>query len=178
MAHIPTRHKKYNLLPFCREQGGEVFCYRPELLERINALLPDGENVTPYGYFTYREYYTMFDSVMENHLLDESRLYVLLKRFRKEMKDLNVKENWAVVRYLGKTTNEEYGLTEGRCYYWPCSRSHPEYIGVIDNEEYTAHIYPVDPQLWEVIDDPHNITSIMYNKSKAREIQNIYLGNT
>ena len=35
MPYIPKEHEKYDLLPFCRERGGEVFQYPGELPDRL-----------------------------------------------------------------------------------------------------------------------------------------------
>jgi len=53
MPYIPKAHKKYDILPYCRENGGEVFSYSVELENEIGAMLPDGASVIPYGYESY-----------------------------------------------------------------------------------------------------------------------------
>lgn len=56
MAYIPVKHQKYDILPLCHENGGEVFSYSPELENKIDKFLPDGESIIPYGYESYEEY--------------------------------------------------------------------------------------------------------------------------
>lgn len=58
------------------------------------------------------------------------------------------------MKYIGESTDGVSGLTHGRCYYWPCSTKNPVYEGVIDDEEFTSYLYPVDANLWEIIEDP------------------------
>ena len=60
MPYIPKEHVKYDLLPFCRKNGGEVFEYPSELLDKVEKYLPDGESLIPYGYNSYEEYYFMY----------------------------------------------------------------------------------------------------------------------
>ena len=57
MAYIPKEHKQFNVLPFCTEHGGEVFCYPSELVDQIGAYYPRGVHFIPYGYQSYEEYY-------------------------------------------------------------------------------------------------------------------------
>jgi hypothetical protein len=40
MPYIPKMHEKYNLLPLCREHGGEVFSYPSDEMYEILRLLP------------------------------------------------------------------------------------------------------------------------------------------
>ena len=57
MPYIPKAHEKYNLLPFCRENGGEVFSYSSEMEDQIRGMLPEGESVIPYCYNNYEVFY-------------------------------------------------------------------------------------------------------------------------
>ena len=59
-----------------------------------------------------------------------------------------------MLRYLGPDDGRLFSLTPGRCYYWPSSYSHPVYSGVVDDEEYTSYFHPVDPEFWEILEDP------------------------
>ena len=70
---------------------------------------------------------------------------------------MNMKEDWSVVRYVGHEYDNKprvFGLTRGRCYYWPCSKERPVYEGVIDDEEFTSYLYPCDAECWEIVLDP------------------------
>jgi len=148
MAYIPESHKKYNLLPMCAERGGEVFSYPSDMEYEITDMLPEGEGVVPYGYDSYEEFYAELDPYLElfgitNGELNE--LGHLLREYKDRIRMMNVKENWSVLRYIGETTSNIFGLTHGRYYYWPCSIEHPEYEGVIDDEEFTSYLaYAVD----------------------------------
>ena len=39
MPYIPEQHKKYNLLPYCRKDGGEVFDYPSDLISKAEKML-------------------------------------------------------------------------------------------------------------------------------------------
>lgn len=41
-----------------------------------------------------------------------------------------------------------------RYYYWPTRRENPVYCGVIDDEEFTAYLYPTEASLWQILSDP------------------------
>ena len=73
----------------------------------------------------------------------------LIIKYKEIVRKMNIKENWSVLHYLGETTPNTFGLTHGRYYYWPCSIEHPEYEGVIDDEEFTSYLaYAVkDPKI-------------------------------
>ena len=65
MPYIPKNHEKYNLLPRCKERGGEVFEYPPWPEAKFEKLL--GEHLIPYGYKSYDEYYEKIDLLIEQH---------------------------------------------------------------------------------------------------------------
>ena len=142
MAYIPEAHKKYNLLPRCTEKGGEVFSYPSSAEREISAMLPEGEHVTPYGYDSYAEFDDQLDRFVERYGNTDNELNELgrkIIRYKDVIHKMNVKESWSVLRYLGKTTSNLFGLTHGRYYYWPCSAEYPEYEGIIDDEEFTSY---------------------------------------
>ena len=59
-----------------------------------------------------------------------------------------------VNKYIGESTDSCFGLTKGNYYYWPTQIDNPGYNGVIDDEEFTSYLYPTEPQLWEIAEDP------------------------
>ena len=61
-----------------------------------------------------------------------------------------------------------FSLTQGKYYYWPCSKESPVYEGVIDDEEFTSYLYPTDAALWEIAEDPV-ITSYSIHYTKLYE---------
>jgi len=141
MPYIPTIHEKYDLLPFCRERGREVFSYSPT--DEIDDLLPEGEHIIPYGYNSYEEYYAMLDEFLSLYGYTDGELNSLghmLIDYKADIKKRNIKEEWSVVQYIGESINTVSGLTHGRYYYWPCSKENPAYEGVIDDEEFTSYI--------------------------------------
>jgi DNA-directed RNA polymerase subunit M/transcription elongation factor TFIIS len=143
MPYIPKEHAKYDILPHCRKSGGEVFSYDCEMEGEISAMLPEGKSVIPYGYYSYEEFYGHLDNlVLKYGVLDgaPNAIGVKIHEYKEDIKKRNVKENWSVLKYIGETTDELTGLTNGRHYYWPCSAENPEYEGVIDNEEFTSYL--------------------------------------
>lgn len=153
MAYIPKIHLKYNLLPYCNKKGGEVFSYPSELLSKLEKYLPDGENMMPYGYNSYDEYYSEMDKLAKSYFR-EIEVLNLYAEFKNEMHRLNIKENWSVLRYIGKSHDSVGGLTNGNVYYWPCSIENPVYEGVIDDEEFTSYLYSTEASEWVILEDP------------------------
>lgn len=174
MPYIPEKHLQYNLLPACRERGGEVFSYSGKLLDQVEALLPEGEGLTPYGYDSYVEYDAQIERYRERFAKENPELDSLLMQLKQSIRRRNIKENWAVVRYIGETTESVCGLTHGKCYYWPCSIEHPAYEGVIDDGEFTAYLYPISPELWEVLEDPLGVASIIKEEASVHELQSLH----
>lgn len=153
MPYIPEQHQKYDLLPRCRNRGGEVFEYNSSLIDRTADILGSANAFSPYGFCSYAEYFDSLDSVITSnrHLPDVVRM---LKRLREEMVQLNRKEEWSVLRYIGPSTGKLLGLTHGKNYYWPTSKDNPVYNGVVDDEEFTSYLYPTDADMWEILEDP------------------------
>lgn len=159
MPYIPKDHKKYGLLPYCREHGGEVFDYPSELLSEVNKLLRPEDDLIPYGYESYEEYFDEVDRLSKK-FKDNPDKYNLFVEFKKVMHEMNCKEDWSILRYIGETDDEVFGITNGKIYYWPTSKTNPVYSGVIDNEEFTSYWYATDSDSWEILEDP---TGMAYN---------------
>jgi 3-methyladenine DNA glycosylase AlkD len=143
MAYIPVGHQKYDILPMCRESGGEVFSYSPDLENEISELLPDEESVIPYGYDSYEGFDKQLDDYISQYGTEDgklNRLGQLLTAYKADIKRRNIKGNWSVVKYVGESTGGIGGFTHGRYYYWPCSIEEPAYEGVIDDEEFTSYL--------------------------------------
>ena len=153
MAYIPDKHKQYNLLPVCNKYGGEVFEYPSELISQVEEMLPQKEDLIPYSYKSYDEYFSYIDSLIGKYQ-DNSSLTEILEQVKQQTKEINQKDDWSVLRYVGESGSPFSGLTYNKNYYWPTSKNHPVYCGVIDNEEFTAYIYPTDEELWEILEDP------------------------
>lgn len=156
MPYIPKEHEKYNLLPFCREHGGEVFEYPCDLLDELEEYIPSEDQLTPYGFKSYEEYNQEIDRIARR-FLDQPQVMDLFAEFKTQIYEMNRKEQWSVLKYIG---TEVDGLTLGRNYYWPSSFSNPVYRGVVDDEEFTSYLYPTDADLWEILEDP---TGMAYN---------------
>lgn len=152
MPYIPEEHKKFNVLPYCTEHGGEVFDYPSKLVDKLGDYFPEDVIFIPYGYKSYEEYFDYLREYREKTSDEEAKkLFDLLDE---EIKKLNRKEEWSICRYVGKPMSTVHGLEPKQCYYWPCCKDDPHYHGVIDNEEFTTYWYPTDPEIWEVVWDP------------------------
>lgn len=153
MPYIPVQHQKYDLLPYCKEHGGEVFEYPGPLIDKIADLTGRSEAVLPYGFNSCEEYFASLDrEIASNEHFHNAAS--LLKQLKAEMLQLNRKEEWSILRYLGPSTGRVLGLTHGKVYYWPTNKANPVYNGVIDDEEFTSYLYPTDADLWEILEDP------------------------
>lgn len=164
MPYIPREHKKYKLLPFCRKNKREVFEYPSDLLDEVNKLLPEGESLMPYGYKSYDEYYDEWYKFFQNAADEKDKKK--LDSFANRMLSLNVKETWAVLKYVGETSEdcEFAGLTHGKYYYCPRPTPESDMIGVVDNEEFTSYMYPCDSSDWIVYEDPTGEASKALNQ--------------
>ncbi len=166
MAYIPENHRKYGLLPYAVRDGGEVFSYPSELVDEIGKYFPEDIDFIPYGYDSYQEYYDYLDEY-KNKTNDE-HVKALFEKLKYEIGRHNKKEDWSVCRYLGKDMEMLFGLTHGKCYYWPCCVDNPVYEGVIDDEEFTSYWYATDPELWEILEDPTGMAYATINKMDKR----------
>ena len=153
MPYIPKNHEKYNLLPSCRKHGGEVFSYPVEFLDELQDYLPYKISLMPYGYDSYEDYFNAIDEYISKYAKTEEAVKKF-NAFKQAIAEMNVKEEWSVLRYKGESDDKIFGLTHGQVYYWPCSKNRPEYEGVIDDEEFTSYLYPTDASLWEILEDP------------------------
>ena len=153
MPYIPEKHKKYNLLPLCRDDGGEVFDYPGKLISEVEALIDPPRGLLPYNYDSYDEYYGHLDKLIEIYANRPDAAKALV-RLKQRVVEMNQKEEWSVVKYVGPSDDGGTGLTHGKNYYWPTRKGHPVYCGVVDDEEFTSYLYPTDAHLWEILEDP------------------------
>lgn len=159
MPYIPKSHEKYNLLPCCRKNGGEVFDYPSNLISKAEKMLSPEEHLTPYGYNSYDDYFAYIDKLIIKHQ-NNSALTKTLEQVKVKVKEMNIKEDWSVLKYIGESDDSFLGLTHNKNYYWPTRKDNPVYCGVIDNEEFTSYLYPTEAHLWEILEDP---TGMAYN---------------
>lgn len=150
MPYIPKEHEKYNLLPFCRKNGGEVFSYDCDLEYKLSNALPN-MGIIPYGYNSYEEFYEYLDSIE----ITDDDLKNLLSKYKNDIKIRNIKENWSIAKYIGQPLDGIHSLTYGQYYYFPCNDKCVEYEGIIDDEEFTSYMsYSLDKANWEIAEDP------------------------
>ncbi|MCR5034211.1 MAG: hypothetical protein K6B42_02175 [Clostridia bacterium] len=148
MSKLPEKHEQYPLLLGTRDSDFEVFSY-PHLGEMNNL---GEENLEPYGYSSLQEYLDYLDERKAKASLEVARLFDQLKE---KMVEMNKKEEWSILLYKGNGNGEwPERLINGRAYYWPCSEANPVYDGIIDEEEWTSHWYPTEPDDWEILEDP------------------------
>lgn len=166
MAYIPEKHKKYDVLPMCRKCGGEVFSYPGKIIDDLENYLPEEENMIPYGYDSYEQYMKKMDCLALQYF-QEKKAQDVYEQFKNLMKEMNNKEDWSILRYIGKSDKNLFGLTQGNIYYWPCSKKNPHYEGVIDDEEFTAYWYSTEADDWEILEDPTGMAyATIYEKTK------------
>ena len=130
MPYIPEGHQQYDLLPRCRKRGGEVFEYPGKLLDQIEILI-GSTALFPYGFDSYETYFDTLDIVLQDHGSNKI-IHEKLILLKTQMRDLNRKEEWSVVRYKGPAGNSISGLTPGKIYYW-----HQFYIIRAPSEAYS-----------------------------------------
>ena len=173
MPYIPKEHEKYNLLPHCHKDGGEAWEYPSKLLCEAKELLP-AENIMPYNFDSYEDYFNKMDSLMELYCGNEE-IAQKLRLLRDEVFKMNQKEEWSILRYIGPTYEGHFGLTNGKNYYWPARKDNPVYCGVIDDEEFTSYLYPTEPNLWEILEDTTGMAyRTLYEKGKGYYSQEAY----
>ena len=153
MPYIPKKHEKYNVLPFCKENGGEVFVYPSDLLDEVEELIGTASGLIPYGYKSYDDYFNSIDLLIDKNA-DRTDIIAKIEEFRDMVRKMNQKEEWSILRYIGPSSGGVTGLTNGKIYYWPTRKECPVHYGVIDDEEFTTYLYPTDSSLWEILEDP------------------------
>lgn len=167
MAYIPKQHEKYDLLPECRKHGGEVFDYPGELISDIEKIMGFSGSLFPYNFESYEEYFDSVDKKIESHK-ENTELVALLLSLKDKVREMNTKEDWSVLRYVGESDDSSLGLTKGKVYYWPTSKNNPVYQGVVDDEEFTSYMYPTEPSLWEILEDPTKMAfNTIYKNGKG-----------
>ena len=73
-------YSKYDLLPYCRKHGGEVFEY-PYLLSKLNTYLKADDHLDPYGYNSYEDYDCEIDRVA-GFFSDQPEILELFRKYK------------------------------------------------------------------------------------------------
>lgn len=174
MPYIPINHEQYDLLPLCRKDGGEVFDYPSKLIYEAEQMLESSEMLFPYNFSSYEDYYASVDALIAKHSAD-GEIVQKLHEVREMVVKMNRKEEWSVLKYVGPSDDSCFGLTHGRNYYWPTHKENPVFCGVIDDEEFTAYLYPTEPHLWEILLDPTGMAyRTLYENGKGCMRQSEY----
>ena len=124
MVYIPKEHEKYDVLPICRKEGGEVFEYPSELICEVEKLLGSSAALFPYNYESYEEYFAAIDNLISTHKADNI-LVSKLKELREIVWKMNQKEDWSILQYVGPSDDSLAGITHGKTYYWPTRKDNP-----------------------------------------------------
>ncbi len=133
MAYIPQKHLKYDVLPRCRKNGGEVIVYDSKTYDAIHD---KGCDLSfPYNIRSYEEYYDEIDRCIARY----PQLKKLLKEYKENLLEWNNKDVWGIVKYHGESNDS---FTKERCYYVPIGEKEGKLIpnsGIIDDEEWTSY---------------------------------------
>lgn len=174
MPYIPAEHEQYNLLPLCRKDGGEVFDYPSKLIYEAEQMLGSSEGLFPYNFNSYEDYYASVDTLIVKHSAERA-IVQKLRDVREMVAKMNRKEEWSVLKYVGPSDDSCFGLTNGKNYYWPTRKENPVFCGVIDDEEFTAYLYPTEPHLWNILSDPTGMAyRTLYESGKGYMSQSEY----
>lgn len=154
MSYIPKEHLKYNILPNSRKGKWEVVSYDSDLINEILDLNCDLEY--PFQPTTLDEYYDEIDECIKQYPEYSEKLNL----FKKDLINRNNKEDWSILKYVGKTNDN---FTNGVYYYVPVYKKGNEYCadGVIDDEEFTSYVAWADTDIatgdFVIICDPHEV---------------------
>ena len=174
MPYIPINHEQYNLLPLCRKDGGEVFDYPSKLIYEAEQLLGSSDGLFPYNFDSYEDYFASIDALITEHSANGA-IVQKLHEVREMVAKMNRKEERSALQYVRPTDDSYFGLTNGKNYYWPTRQENPVYCGVIDDEEFTAYLYPTEPRLWEILLDPTGMAyRTIYERGKGCLSQSDY----
>ena len=176
MPIIPETHQKYNLLPKCVEYDGDAIYYPTAEQRAIANQIPNNELTIPY-FHTLAEYNGKLDACIQKYGMANGKhndLGKMLVEYKKRISEMNVKENWSVLRYIGETCcslDEDIdGLTQNRHYYmagWYVIGSE-NYMEIFDNEEYIANAYFPDKLEWEIAEDPTGMAASLFAEANNR----------
>lgn len=148
MAYIPKEHLKYDILPFARENNYEVFAYDSELLQKAEKAT-NNLVVIPYGFHSFEEYIALLDDALRKYPNAQ-----IVNDYKQKMFLMNDKTQWGIVQYKGDSIPDGASFTKDRYYYVPMFNINGEWKigGIIDDEEFTDYIYPLEDFI--VIVDP------------------------
>lgn len=168
VPQIPSGDEQYHLLPKSHEEHADIVVfppdiplffevlsesgYLPESVYEVNDFLPDTVS-------NPKEYIEKIKKIESDPRIANGLAAPWVARLRELVENLNDKENWSVVQFVGDSfnklpiSNNPY-LTKGNYYYWPTSQLSPVFIGVIDNAENVPVLYPLDKEAWKIIRDP------------------------
>lgn len=91
MPYIPKKHEKYDLLPYCRRHGGEVFEYPSDLLRKLEEYIKPEDQLDPYGFKSYKEYDLEIDRIAQQ-FTNPTEVMALFVQFKAQVHEMNCKE--------------------------------------------------------------------------------------
>ena len=183
MAYIPDAHKKYCLLQELVKNDYEILIY-PYHPYNLEIQLPEGETIHPNDTIKvrsntvisksdYSDYITKLNNIIVRLGITDNEMNILGKdilRFKNSIEEINIKENWSILRYMGETTIcDEYNLTQNNYYYCVCNKG-SKFFGIIDDifrlclySTYSPQSRDRDPTRlhWEIYVDPTKCAALM-----------------
>ena len=170
LPYIPEAHKKYNLLPECHRIGGDVVGL-PGAPAEISRLLWSDTILDYPIYSTLQEILDAIERLIVTHGTENgepNNIGHLLTEYKERVREFNIKENWAVMRYVGVSLLADIdGLTHGRYYYLSPDEldENDKHLWVLNNEESCYSICGIGSKNcmdWEIAEDPTGrVTKIM-----------------
>ena len=76
-------------------------------------MLSPEESITPYGFKSYDEYFAYIDElIIQNQ--NNYTLVEILEQVKVHIKEMNIKEDWSVLKYVGESDGAVFGLTHNK----------------------------------------------------------------
>lgn len=169
--YIPVIHKKYDILPKCKNYNFEMIVWNPGILDKIQKLTNMTDHMCcPYQrYKSYEEFFVEIDSWI-NKFPDHKQEII---KYKNSVIKMNNKDLWAIVQYVGESN---WNFTKNKFYYIVMYIEKDSWVveGIIDNEEYNAFLEwtsnSIDllKDLVIIIDPSHNLKNELVKLSNKK----------
>lgn len=103
------------------------------MINEAEEQLGTPSGLIPYNYESYGEYFN-YINLLVNENANRPKTVAKLRELYDMIRDMNQKEEWSILKYIGPIDNACFGLTHGKNYYWPTRKFNPVYCSVIDDE--------------------------------------------